>query len=220
MYIKHCTRCKHPKEQSEFNRSKRESDGLQDICRICGKEVGAIYRANNVEKEKERHARYSKENREKLNEYLKQWQKDNPEKGIKYRKDFYKNHKESELLRRKKYRKPEHDRKLSKEWREKNIEYARLYDSEYAKHNKDKVNVKQAKRRAAKKNAIVEWADKNKIRTIYAEAARLTKETGIQHHVDHIIPLLSKKVCGLHWEENLQILTAQENHIKCNKLLH
>jgi hypothetical protein len=61
------------------------------------------------------------------------------------------------------------------------------------------------------------WADKDKIAEIYKESARLEKETGILHEVDHIIPTLHKLVCGLHNEFNLQILTKEENRKKRNK---
>lgn len=46
---------------------------------------------------------------------------------------------------------------------------------------------------------------------IYAERIRLTKETGVVHHVDHIIPLAAG---GLHEASNLQVLTAEENTAK------
>lgn len=60
------------------------------------------------------------------------------------------------------------------------------------------------------------WADKDEIKQIYAEAKRLTEETGIKYHVDHIIPLKHPLVCGLHVKENLTIITKEENLKKSN----
>jgi hypothetical protein len=66
----------------------------------------------------------------------------------------------------------------------------------------------------ATKQATPAWANRSAIQAIYREAARITKETGVPHHVDHIVPLRGKDVCGLHVENNLQILTAIENSRK------
>lgn len=60
------------------------------------------------------------------------------------------------------------------------------------------------------------WADKNKIKELYDHCKKLTEETGIKYHVDHIVPLRHNKVCGLHVENNLRIITADENLQKSN----
>jgi excisionase family DNA binding protein len=67
---------------------------------------------------------------------------------------------------------------------------------------------------------MVPWADGNAIRAIYAEAKRISAETGIPHHVDHIIPLQGEFVSGLHVETNLRIVTRSENLKKRNKIEH
>ena len=56
--------------------------------------------------------------------------------------------------------------------------------------------------------------EKEQVLAIYSESRRLTKETAIQHHVDHIKPLAKG---GRHHPSNLQILTAKENLKKSDK---
>lgn len=60
------------------------------------------------------------------------------------------------------------------------------------------------------------WADRQAIHAIYRQAQALTRCTGIQHQVDHVIPLRGRNVSGLHVASNLQILTKQENGKKRN----
>lgn len=74
-----------------------------------------------------------------------------------------------------------------------------------------------AKRRANKHSATPQWADQDAIRELYALAQRLTRETGIKHHVDHIVPLQHPLVRGLHVEYNLQVIPAAVNVAKGNR---
>ncbi len=67
-----------------------------------------------------------------------------------------------------------------------------------------------------KKNATPPWVDLAEIRKIYAEARSTSLATGIEHHVDHIIPLHGRYVRGLHVPWNLQVLPATENITKRN----
>jgi hypothetical protein len=64
--------------------------------------------------------------------------------------------------------------------------------------------------------ATVLWADFTEIRKVYKEAARLTERTGVQHHVDHIVPLNHPRVCGLHVHYNLRAIPAGPNMSKNN----
>ena len=59
--------------------------------------------------------------------------------------------------------------------------------------------------------------DKELIDVIYWAASYISEYTGIPHEVDHIIPIVNDKICGLHVPENLQILTRRQNYLKSNK---
>jgi hypothetical protein len=79
---------------------------------------------------------------------------------------------------------------------------------------------REAKRRSSKLNATPIWlteAHIEQIKQIYWHCADLKSVTGEQYHVDHIIPLRGKNVCGLHAPWNLQILPSDVNIRKSNK---
>lgn len=83
-------------------------------------------------------------------------------------------------------------------------------------HKRAVLNSISARRRCRMRGAFDETANQQKINQIYCEAKRLTKETGICHEVDHIIPI-SKG--GKHHEDNLQIITMSENRKKHSKII-
>ncbi len=79
-------------------------------------------------------------------------------------------------------------------------------------------NAMRVAHRARAKNLIPKWADLDKIKLLYIEAALISERTGVLMHVDHIVPLGSKVVTGLHCMDNLRIVTKRENISKGNKI--
>jgi len=92
----------------------------------------------------------------------------------------------------------------------------------YQEVNRGKMNAISSKRRAARLNATPPWLNKEDLAAIqqfYTIANQLTELNGVVHHVDHIIPLQGKTVCGLHVPWNLRVLEGAENTSKSNKLV-
>lgn len=96
------------------------------------------------------------------------------------------------------------------------------YRQAWKKAHPEEVKAFLNDRRRRHKNACPKWlstGQKSEIRSIYKQALTTTIDTGIPHAVDHIVPLIGKQVCGLHVPWNLQVITAEENYKKNNKLL-
>lgn len=91
---------------------------------------------------------------------------------------------------------------------------------EWNSKNKHKVVAYSAKRRAVKLNASTSWLSELSD-LVFEEAALLakmrSKSTGIAWDVDHIVPLQSKFVCGLHTFSNIAVVPASVNRSKSNK---
>lgn len=93
---------------------------------------------------------------------------------------------------------------------------------EYRKKFPDRHCSKQNLRRADKISATPPWLteeQKEAMSEFYWLARDLFCVTGQNYHVDHIVPLKGKTVCGLHVPWNLQVLPADVNIAKSNHLL-
>ena len=119
------------------------------------------------------------------------------------------------------YRERNHEQ-LKGKWkahRDANKDSRREYHKEWCKTNPSKYTEYNAKRRAAKLQRTPSWLtelDEFLLSETYQHSQDLTKATGIQHHVDHIIPLQGELVSGLHIPSNLQVITEHENCSKSN----
>jgi hypothetical protein len=122
---------------------------------------------------------------------------------------------------------PERFREAVKKWEEANPEKKKQSAVKAArkwqKNNPEKHCAINASRRAKKHLATPKWLTDRELSQIdatYLYSKVKTRITGIQHHVDHIVPLKGATVCGLHVPWNLRVIPALENIRKKNKLLH
>jgi hypothetical protein len=125
---------------------------------------------------------------------------------------------------------PEKHQQGSREWKARNRdrmrEYALQYRAErpeireaacrrslaWQRANPAIMQERRAAHRAGLARATPAWVDREALLRIYAERPE-------GYHVDHIVPLRSKHVCGLHVPWNLQYLPAVVNIRKSNKLI-
>ena len=102
------------------------------------------------------------------------------------------------------------------------VEVLREYRNAWKERNKLQVRADTKARRRKHRDATPPWLtrkQKSEIRQLYQIAITMTKTTGEQYVVDHIIPLRGEFVCGLHVPWNLRVITQEENLAKSNKLL-
>lgn len=93
---------------------------------------------------------------------------------------------------------------------------------EWKHNNRGRHNANCMKRYVTKLRQTPPWSKDDEfnvfaIEEIYDLARVRSELTGVQHHVDHEIPLQGELVSGLHIWNNLQILTASENCSKRNE---
>ena len=93
----------------------------------------------------------------------------------------------------------------------------REHRRKYREEKRERVNENASKRRAQKRGTSkFELNNSGNILKLFKLSNKKTKETGRQHHVDHIVPLLGKLVSGFHVAGNLRVILADTNLSKKN----
>lgn len=104
----------------------------------------------------------------------------------------------------------------NRKWRKVNLQKVRDTINRWRKEKGRGDEV--ALRRANKKRATPVWVDQARIKEIYKRAKRIQKCLEMKLNVDHIVPLQSEFVCGLHVPWNLNIVSKLTNVLKSNKV--
>ena len=220
------------------------------VANSKAKHPETVKRANNSIAAKARIKRFYEINPEKSKEYTSKRYITNRDEILKYhkelskrpdqvekRKAYYEENKGYIIKRSSDYQRAnsEHVNKKNKKWRaanpDKSSEYYQAYKNRHPgktteqrrlwkKSNPHLVTAATALRRAKKKNATPYWANSFFINEAYQLARLRTSIFGFKWEVDHIIPLQSPIVCGLHVENNLQVIPATVNRFKGNKVLN
>ena len=193
MDTKTCTKCNKEKPVSEFHAATRNLYGVQGSCKICYNKYAKEYYYRNKNIVLVRQAK----------------RRSDPELSKRGR------------ITAKSYREKHKDRILKRisAWKKENRVRINELRRVWAKRNKHIMNACAAKYRASKLQATPKWANQFFIEEIYALAQLRMKLFGIRLHVDHIVPLQGKLVCGLHVENNLQIIPGKENEGKGNRVI-
>lgn len=87
----------------------------------------------------------------------------------------------------------------------------RKQQKQYQTANRAQYNANSSRHRAGKQQATPGWFEHELVANVYQKA----KQFGFQ--VDHIVPLNSKVVCGLHCWANIQLLSPELNRSKGNR---
>jgi len=178
-----------------------------------------LYREENFGALKKKAAEYRAANREVLRAACTIWRKANPEKSSaasmawqlanpeRVKAGYAARHAAN----------PEARATRNKEYRDANPGRTSAQSAKWARENKAGKAVISSRYRASKLRAIPQWSNPDRVQDFYDSANGLSMLLGEWYEVDHIVPLQGKTVCGLHCEDNLQILHHAQNASKGNR---
>ena len=240
--IKTCKTCDKQKNIGDFGVNKATSDGLMVHCRKCW--AAKRWVKNNPGTTLGDYAKYLQDKRKTLDAdemYAKDGLKlcrgcqeglppdkfnKNPKNkdGLQHKcrscESSYHQENRDRILKRQRAYQLSNSERLAEQGRsyyEQNKKSLKKARKVWTADNKDKVAAMAASRRATVLQRTPKWANTKAIEAFYTKAQNLTEETGIEHNVDHVIPLRGELVSGLHVENNLQVIKATENFSKSNK---
>ncbi|MDP3940363.1 MAG: HNH endonuclease signature motif containing protein [Deltaproteobacteria bacterium] len=208
--MKICSVCAVDKEESEFYKM---GAGHRARCKKCDSADSAAWRAANKEYDTARNAAWRLANPEQTAAAKKVWHQAHRSEANKRRRGWSDEKRAEVKVVAKKYRatNAEKIKVTERAWVANNREKVNAGNAAWKKANPAKIAAINARREADKIRATPAWADLEAIKDVYAEAAYFGM------HVDHIVPLRGRTVCGLHVWDNLQLLTPKENIAKGNR---
>lgn len=210
---KFCPSCETAKPFDAFHEVKGKPNAY---CKPCLYEKQKGYRERNAEAVKARKREYREKNRERLLAKDRAYYEANKERINAQNKAYYEANKDRMLAWQKEYaNRPDRVEKTRESLRKYKAANKHIIKAEY-ENNKPAYFERAARRRATKKQATPAWADIEAIREYY-RAARAFRKYGYDFHVDHIVPLKSPLVSGLHTEANLRLLPGADNLSKHNR---
>lgn len=115
-------------------------------------------------------------------------------------------------------RHPEQMTAIREKWAKAHPGNIKIRKSKWRKAHPDRHTANENRRRAAQLSATPGWTNHVAVGEFYALAAIKTRLTGVAYAVDHIVPLRSALVCGLHTQDNLAVILDCENARKGNRV--
>ena len=208
--MKMCARCQECKSLDQFHVKRSAKDGKASYCKQCSSEFSKTWVASKPGYAKAMMEKYMAANRDAVLAQRREFYRANQPRMLSAVKQYRDTNKAETLASKRNYYRKNREACLAvvRKWRDEN--QASWYAA-WASKNRAYLRAKANQRRAAELRAVPSWADAKLVDEFYITADALNMWTGEWHHVDHIVPLQGKTVCGLHSQHNLQILPAAEN---------